>query len=91
MSMCASCHNRKTRGEQLGKELPIKGCDVYGYPLDPRHPWYKGSPLRDKERLEPARQVVPEDRASEMTRGALFELHLDLRQRGISGFFATIT
>ena len=38
MSMCASCHNRKTRGEQLGEELPIKGCDVYGYPLDPRSP-----------------------------------------------------
>jgi 5-methylcytosine-specific restriction protein A len=48
MSMCASCHNRKTRGEQLGAELPIKGCDVYGYPLDPRHPWWEGSPLRDR-------------------------------------------
>ncbi len=47
MSMCAACHNRKTRGEQLGKELPIIGCDVHGYPLDPRHPWWKGSPLRE--------------------------------------------
>jgi hypothetical protein len=52
MSCCAACHNRKTRGEQLGKELPIKGCDIYGYPLDPRHPWYQGSPLRDKERRD---------------------------------------
>jgi 5-methylcytosine-specific restriction endonuclease McrA len=48
MSMCASCHNRKTRGEQLGADLPIKGCDIYGYPLDPRHPWWEGSPLRDR-------------------------------------------
>jgi 5-methylcytosine-specific restriction enzyme A len=52
MSCCAACHNRKTRGEQLGKELPIKGCDIYGYPLDPRHPWFSGSPLRDKERRD---------------------------------------
>ena len=25
----------------MGKELTIKGCDVYGYPLDPNHPWYE--------------------------------------------------
>jgi 5-methylcytosine-specific restriction enzyme A len=50
MSMCASCHNRKTRGEQLGKDLIIRGCDIHGYPLDPRHPWYSGSPLREHER-----------------------------------------
>jgi 5-methylcytosine-specific restriction enzyme A len=42
MSCCASCHNRKTRGEQLGKELPVVwGCDERGYPLDPNHPWNK--------------------------------------------------
>jgi HNH endonuclease len=50
-SQCTSCHNRKTRiVEQLGEDLddlPIKGCDVYGYPLDPRHSWYSYSPLRD--------------------------------------------
>jgi 5-methylcytosine-specific restriction protein A len=50
-SQCTSCHNRKTRVvEQLGEELTIKGFDVYGYPLDPNHPWYQGSPLRDKGR-----------------------------------------
>ena len=48
---CASCHNRKTRiVEQLGEELTVKGCDVYGYPLDPNHPWYRSSPLRDSRR-----------------------------------------
>ena len=47
-SQCTSCHNRKTRiVEQLGAELTVKGCDVYGYPLDPNHPWYGSSPLRD--------------------------------------------
>ena len=49
-SLCASCHNTKTRAEQLGTTAPIKGCDVYGYPLDPRHSWYSGSPLRDEEK-----------------------------------------
>lgn len=44
MSCCASCHNRKTRiVEQLGKDLTIKGCDEFGYPLDPTHPWYRAS------------------------------------------------
>lgn len=41
-SMCESCHNRKTRHvEQLGKaEAPkVWGCDEFGYPLDPAHPW----------------------------------------------------
>jgi Bifunctional DNA primase/polymerase, N-terminal/HNH endonuclease len=43
MSLCASCHNRKTRVvEQLGEELTMKGCDVDGMPLDPGHPWYCG-------------------------------------------------
>ena len=45
MSCCTSCHNRKTRiVEQQGKELTpkgIKGCDVFGNPLDPNHDWYK--------------------------------------------------
>jgi 5-methylcytosine-specific restriction protein A len=40
MSCCASCHNRKTRiVEQMGKKLTVKGCDEFGYPLDPNHPW----------------------------------------------------
>ena len=43
-SLCVSCHNQKTRHEQLGKELTpkvIKGCDAHGNPLDPNHSWYK--------------------------------------------------
>jgi 5-methylcytosine-specific restriction protein A len=47
MSMCLRCHNRKSRiVEQLDQELSVRGCDIYGYPLDPAHPWYAGSPLR---------------------------------------------
>jgi 5-methylcytosine-specific restriction endonuclease McrA len=39
-SLCARCHNAKTRGEQLGEtNYWVKGCDVFGYPLDPSHPW----------------------------------------------------
>jgi 5-methylcytosine-specific restriction protein A len=50
-SQCTSCHNRKTRiVEQLDEELTVKGCDAYGYPLDPNHPWYRSSPLRDSRR-----------------------------------------
>ena len=44
MSCCASHHNQKTRAEQLGKEHTpkgIRGCDVFGNPLDPNHDWYK--------------------------------------------------
>ena len=41
-SLCASCHNLKTRGEQTGENYLLKGCDVFGNPLDPRHPWYNG-------------------------------------------------
>jgi hypothetical protein len=40
-SLGASCLNRKTRAEQLGEEPTIKGCDIHGYPLDPRHRWYR--------------------------------------------------
>ena len=48
-SQCASCHNRKTNiVEQQRKELTVKGCDEYGYPLDPNHSWYSGSPLRNR-------------------------------------------
>jgi len=42
-SLCERCHNRKTRvHDQLGQELIDKGCDERGYPLDPRHPFFKG-------------------------------------------------
>lgn len=40
LSLCASCHNTKTRViEQLGKKFLVRGCDVHGHPLDPDHPW----------------------------------------------------
>jgi 5-methylcytosine-specific restriction endonuclease McrA len=41
-SLCVRCHNAKTRAEQAGEDYLRKGCDVFGHPLDPRHPWYKG-------------------------------------------------
>jgi 5-methylcytosine-specific restriction protein A len=40
-SLCASCHNAKTRAEQMGQDFMRKGCDVFGRPLDPAHPWNK--------------------------------------------------
>jgi 5-methylcytosine-specific restriction protein A len=41
-SLCIPHHNQKTRAEQLGeKNWMRKGCDVFGYPLDPDHPWNK--------------------------------------------------
>lgn len=42
-SMCARCHNIKTRAfdTRTGKRI-IKGCDVNGYPLDPSHHWNQG-------------------------------------------------
>ena len=42
-SLCTRCHNAKTRCEQLGEgDYMRKGCDVFGNPLDPNHPWYRG-------------------------------------------------
>jgi 5-methylcytosine-specific restriction protein A len=41
-SLCAPHHNQKTRAEQLGENFMHKGCDVFGYPNDPHHPWYRG-------------------------------------------------
>ena len=32
-SLCANCHNLKTRCEQLGEDYMKRGCDVYGKPL----------------------------------------------------------
>jgi 5-methylcytosine-specific restriction enzyme A len=41
-SLCARHHKAKTRAEQMGGEnYMLKGCDVFGNPLDPNHPWYK--------------------------------------------------
>src|SRR6266853_6900024 len=45
-SLCHSCHSDKTRNEdQLGRERRIKGCDISGRPLDPRHPWHGSTSL----------------------------------------------
>jgi 5-methylcytosine-specific restriction enzyme A len=42
VSLCAPHHNQKTRSEQLGeKNYMYKGCDIFGRPNDPNHPWYK--------------------------------------------------
>jgi 5-methylcytosine-specific restriction endonuclease McrA len=40
-SLCFSCHSTKTNYiEKQGKDrIPIKGCDVSGRPLDPKHFW----------------------------------------------------
>jgi hypothetical protein len=26
----------------MGEDWLRKGCDIFGYPLDPNHPWYRG-------------------------------------------------
>ena len=38
--MCWSCHSAKTRGEQTGNALKVRGSDQSGSPLDPKHPWH---------------------------------------------------
>src|SRR5262245_15041833 len=43
-SLCEQCHNAKTRAEHAGEDYLIKGCDVFGNPLDPKHPWYRDRP-----------------------------------------------
>lgn len=40
-SLCHSCHSRKTAADH-GKNAR-QGCDMHGMPLDPRHPWNRGS------------------------------------------------
>ena len=46
LSLCASCHNTKTRViEQLGRKFLVRGCDVHGMPLDPDHPWNRRSEI----------------------------------------------
>jgi 5-methylcytosine-specific restriction protein A len=41
MSLCLSCHSQVTKHGM--KEFLVKGCDAFGNPLDPNHPWYKKS------------------------------------------------
>ncbi|NOT39219.1 MAG: HNH endonuclease [Alphaproteobacteria bacterium] len=42
-SLCWSCHSAKTaRGREHGAvktNKPRKGCDKFGRPIDPSHPW----------------------------------------------------
>src|SRR5262245_9408044 len=40
VSLCESCNNTKTRAEHGETNWLHKGCDIFGYPLDPAHPWY---------------------------------------------------
>lgn len=36
-SLCATCHNSAKQAEEKGSGL--RGCDVDGNPLDPKHRW----------------------------------------------------
>jgi 5-methylcytosine-specific restriction enzyme A len=38
-SLCESHHNAKTAAEQRGEDYMRKGCDIFGRPNDPDHPW----------------------------------------------------
>jgi 5-methylcytosine-specific restriction endonuclease McrA len=40
-SLCESHHNAKTNAEQRGEDYMRKGCDIFGRPNDPDHPWNK--------------------------------------------------
>jgi hypothetical protein len=40
-SLCELHHNAKTNAEQRGEIYMRKGCDVFGRPVDPHHPWYR--------------------------------------------------
>ena len=44
---CHSCHSTKTMHERHGT---VRGCDVNGWPTDPRHPWNEKSPETDAAR-----------------------------------------
>jgi 5-methylcytosine-specific restriction protein A len=60
-SMCVSCHNRKTQGEQQGNATFImKGADVRGLPVDPAHPFFGDSGVTpsNHERLQVPRRAA---------------------------------
>ena len=48
-SLCKSCHSYKTADDEFfartGKHLPVKGCDIHGWPLDPHHHWNREKSL----------------------------------------------
>ena len=39
-SLCERHHNEKTNAEQRGEDCLRKGCDIFGRPNDPDHPWH---------------------------------------------------
>jgi 5-methylcytosine-specific restriction enzyme A len=45
-SLCESHHNAKTNAEQRGEDYMRKGCDIFGRPNDPDHPWNRESKNR---------------------------------------------
>ena len=48
-SLCAPHHNTKTRAEQLGQTDWMRaGCDIFGRPNDPDHPWNRERAARAK-------------------------------------------
>ena len=40
-SLCERHHNEKTNAELRGEDYMRKGCDIFGRPNDPDHPWNK--------------------------------------------------
>jgi 5-methylcytosine-specific restriction protein A len=62
MSVCAPCHNSKTRRvEQGGLPNVITGCDANGLPVDASHPFYGAKPVYPLAgpAIEPRRARVP--------------------------------
>jgi hypothetical protein len=54
-SLCASHHNAKTYAEQRGEDYWRKGCDIFGRPNDPDHPWNATRRIADDEEDEEER------------------------------------
>jgi hypothetical protein len=38
-SLCKECHDSVKQSLEKGGAGHIRGCDLDGYPLDPRDPW----------------------------------------------------
>lgn len=61
-SLCHACHSGLTMAERWAS-THIKGCDVHGMPLDPRHPWnLEKSPATDS--AEPYAPLHAQGRSS---------------------------
>jgi 5-methylcytosine-specific restriction protein A len=43
VGLCKTHHSQKTAAEMHGHKPKAKGCDVSGMPLDPNHPWNRGT------------------------------------------------